>query len=290
MRKSIKRLIVLILALCLSVSTSITSFADGWVQDSKGWKAKNSDGSYITNSWYQDSEGLWYYIGADGYMLRSSWTPDNYYVGTDGVVIDSVRKFMEIDAGDGTKIQVEVFDVEDDGTWYGRTSQGDPVAGMGRYGEFGKEIYDVLVKNWMDGVYADEFELRYDAVLMLGMISEENYEAIIKEIRAMNHKIAMNESLEAWKMDFANKWKASYSSVCAEAKKTDPKLTGVVKHTFTVSNSDEVSAELAHDICNKCAVMYSPNRIYRYKWKVENGMVYVTVASSTGAVTEDMLN
>ena len=189
-------------------------------------------------------------------------------------------------------MQVEVIGVEDDGTWYGKTLQGAPVVSMGKYGEFGKEIYDVLVQNWMDGVYADEFELRYDAKLMLGVISEENYEAIIKEIRAMNRKTAINTTLEAWKMDFANKWKTSYDSACVEAKKADPKLMGPVKHTFSVANLDEATTEIGHDMCKKCATMYygPDNRNYRYKWHVENGMVNVTVVSSMGTVTEDMLN
>ncbi|RHR46059.1 hypothetical protein DWX10_27270 [Clostridium sp. AF18-27] len=290
MKNIIKKLIVLGMALCLSVSFSIISLADEWIQDSKGWKAKNSDGSYIIDSWYQATDGLWYYIGADGYMLYSSWTPDNYYVGTNGAMVDSVKKFMEIDNGDGTKIQVEVIGVEDDGSWYGTTLQGAPVASMGKYGEFGKEMYDVLVENWKAGVYAGEFDLRYDAILNLGLISDENFEAIIQEIVAMDRSTAINTTLEAWKMDFANKWKASYNSASAESKKTDPELLGVVKHTFSVPNSDETTAEIAHDVCKKCAIMYSPNRQYRYKWHVENGMVNVTVASSTGTVTEDMLN
>lgn len=289
MRKTVKKLVALGTMLCLTVSSSIISFADGWEQDSKGWKAKNSDGSYITDSWYQ-ADGLWYYIGADGYMLHGSWTPDNYYVGTDGVMVDSVKKFMEIDNGDGTKVQVEVIGVEDDGSWYGTTLQGAPVASMGKYGEFGKEMYDVLVENWKAGVYAGEFDLRYDATLNLGLISDENFEAIIQEIVAMDRSTAINTTLEAWKMDFANKWKASYNSASAEAKKTDSKLLGVVKHTFSVPNLDETTTEIAHDVCKKCATMYSPNRQYRYKWHVENGMVNVTVASSTGTVTEDMLN
>lgn len=55
-----------------------------------------------------------------------------------------------------------------------------------KYGEFGKEMYDILVSDWMEWLYADEAELRLNATAMLGSISEENYEAIIQEILAMD--------------------------------------------------------------------------------------------------------
>ncbi len=57
-----------------------------WAQDSKGWWIQYSDGTYLTNSWYQSpASGLWYYMGADGYMLTNTTTPDGYYVNADGV-------------------------------------------------------------------------------------------------------------------------------------------------------------------------------------------------------------
>lgn len=42
------------------------------------WKAKQSDGSYLTNAWYQDSDGSWYLMKSDGYMA------EQLYQDTDG--------------------------------------------------------------------------------------------------------------------------------------------------------------------------------------------------------------
>ena len=56
-----------------------------WASDSNGWWIQNSDGSYLTNAWYQDTDGKWYYMGADGYMLTNTTTPDGFYVNADGV-------------------------------------------------------------------------------------------------------------------------------------------------------------------------------------------------------------
>lgn len=57
-----------------------------WKQNDFGWWLENQDGSYLTNTWYQSPDsGLWYYMGADGYMLTNTVTPDGYRVGMDGV-------------------------------------------------------------------------------------------------------------------------------------------------------------------------------------------------------------
>ena len=55
-------------------------------EDNKGWWIENPDGSYLMNQWYQSPEsGLWYYMGADGYMLTNTTTPDGCMVNADGV-------------------------------------------------------------------------------------------------------------------------------------------------------------------------------------------------------------
>ena len=56
-----------------------------WKSNSKGWWVEKADGSYMTNGWYQSpASGLWYYMGADGYMLTDTTTPDGYKVNKDG--------------------------------------------------------------------------------------------------------------------------------------------------------------------------------------------------------------
>lgn len=59
--------------------------AASWLQDSNGWRIQNADGSYLLNAWYQNTDGKWYYMGADGYMLTNTTTPDGYKVDADGV-------------------------------------------------------------------------------------------------------------------------------------------------------------------------------------------------------------
>ena len=57
-----------------------------WASNDKGWWIQYNDGSYLTNAWYQSpASGLWYYMGADGYMVTNSVTPDGYKVNADGV-------------------------------------------------------------------------------------------------------------------------------------------------------------------------------------------------------------
>lgn len=77
-----------------------------WLKDDIGWWYCNADRSYpiscwqyIDNYWYYfDGSGymvtgwvywnnVWYYCGSSGAMLTNTWTPDGYYVGSDGAWI-----------------------------------------------------------------------------------------------------------------------------------------------------------------------------------------------------------
>lgn len=70
----------------IQIPQTTTSFASSWKQDAKGWWVERSDGSHLVNEWYQSpTSGLWYYMGADGYMLMNTTTPDGYKVNADGV-------------------------------------------------------------------------------------------------------------------------------------------------------------------------------------------------------------
>ena len=91
MRKIFKILTITTLALTLALP--FTAYAGTWQQDSTGWKVRQDDGTYLTNAWYQSPEsGLFYYLGADGYMMINSTTPDGYQVDANGVWIQSTQK------------------------------------------------------------------------------------------------------------------------------------------------------------------------------------------------------
>lgn len=57
-----------------------------WQNNAAGWWVQCSDGTYLTSRWYcSPGTDLWYYLGADGYMLTDTITPDGYRVNADGV-------------------------------------------------------------------------------------------------------------------------------------------------------------------------------------------------------------
>ena len=85
MRKIFKILAVTTLALTLALP--FTAYAGTWKQDSTGWKVQSDDGTYLTNQWYQNTDGKWYYLGADGYMMVNAITPDGFQVDNNGVWI-----------------------------------------------------------------------------------------------------------------------------------------------------------------------------------------------------------
>ena len=57
----------------------------GWEPIDIGWKLKQEDGTYLTHAWRQDSNGKWYYLNEDGWMLKDTNTPDGYHVDANGV-------------------------------------------------------------------------------------------------------------------------------------------------------------------------------------------------------------
>ena len=91
MKKTARALATLILSLALP----FTAYAGTWQQDSTGWKVQSDDGSYLTNQWYQNTDGKWYYLGADGYMLTSTTTPDGYQVDNNGVWIQPTQSEVQ---------------------------------------------------------------------------------------------------------------------------------------------------------------------------------------------------
>lgn len=69
-----------------AVSENIPSGPEGvWEESGGSWKYKLSNGDYITNNWFQDIEGKWYYFDDSSLMVTNGTTPDGYYVGADGV-------------------------------------------------------------------------------------------------------------------------------------------------------------------------------------------------------------
>ena len=90
MRRQIKTVAAFAAAAAMTMASVMTASAADWRQDTKGWRVENEDGSYLTDQWYQSpASGLWYYMGADGYMLTNTATPDGYFVNADGVWVQN---------------------------------------------------------------------------------------------------------------------------------------------------------------------------------------------------------
>ena len=77
-------------------ATVIVSYAQAQVSTLGSWEADQTDpsifrfkqftGEYLTNAWVESltTQGTWYFVGADGLMLKNSTTPDNFYVDANG--------------------------------------------------------------------------------------------------------------------------------------------------------------------------------------------------------------
>lgn len=96
MKKTMQKILVLGISAALTAATGAVSFAAetaGTIRnDERGYWIERTDGSRLVNDWYLNPEtNLWYYMGADGYMLTNMVTPDGYYVNAFGVWDESAR-------------------------------------------------------------------------------------------------------------------------------------------------------------------------------------------------------
>lgn len=70
-------------------TSSVSNETYGWVQDGKGWRFKNDDGSMKINCWYTDpATGYKYYFDTFGYMSTGKTFINNkwYYFANDGAL------------------------------------------------------------------------------------------------------------------------------------------------------------------------------------------------------------
>lgn len=87
MSKKNNPLLIIGAVICLSVASTMTAFA-GWEQTGATWKY-NSNGTYFNNGWNWidgngDNVAECYYFNADGTILISTTTPDNFTVNENG--------------------------------------------------------------------------------------------------------------------------------------------------------------------------------------------------------------
>jgi len=70
-----------------------TVTTDGWAYDGLGWMYSYSGGVYAQGEWLKDN-GVWYFIGGDGYMMTGWQLLDDkwYYFGTNGKMATGWRK------------------------------------------------------------------------------------------------------------------------------------------------------------------------------------------------------
>ena len=77
-----------ITSIILSLVLGIAAHAGIWTGSyESGWRYLNDNGTYAANGWMQDTDGQWYYFGADGVMLHDTWVEGQYYLGSTGAML-----------------------------------------------------------------------------------------------------------------------------------------------------------------------------------------------------------
>lgn len=94
----------------------------GWYQDDDGWRYRQIDGTFVTNSWVK-ADGESYYMNENGIMLSDTVTPDGFYVNAKGekqsympgwVQKDGLWKYVQKNGYYAASAWVQ----DADGNWY----------------------------------------------------------------------------------------------------------------------------------------------------------------------------
>ena len=79
---------VLTLTAVLSAGAAISAWAAaGWVQNNGQWQYQDRDGYIVRNEWQKGADGKYRYLDSSGYIAVSTWIDDEYYVGSDGIMV-----------------------------------------------------------------------------------------------------------------------------------------------------------------------------------------------------------
>ena len=79
---------VLRLTAVLSAGAAVSAWAAaGWVQNNGQWQYQDRDGYIVRNEWQKGADGKYRYLDSSGYIAVSTWIDDEYYVGSDGIMV-----------------------------------------------------------------------------------------------------------------------------------------------------------------------------------------------------------
>lgn len=79
---------VLTLTAVLSAGAAVSAWAAaGWVQNNGQWQYQDRDGYIVRNEWQKGADGKYRYLDSSGYIAVSTWIDDEYYVGSDGIMV-----------------------------------------------------------------------------------------------------------------------------------------------------------------------------------------------------------
>lgn len=84
-------------AAVLTLGSAFTALAAGWTIEDGEWAYEKNNGEYAKDAWQQDGEHT-YYLGSDGYMVRSTLLNINenyYYVNSSGAMV--TNEWRQID-------------------------------------------------------------------------------------------------------------------------------------------------------------------------------------------------
>lgn len=170
-------------AVTLSITSVLffptVSYGGNWAYGGSDWKYINDDSTCKALEWFQDTDGFWYYLDADGNLLTDAVTPDGYTVGKDGAwlpTIPQIHRYAHIVPDETCNNlagkQVEpIFQVDTDKALVSLSFD------SGSSGGYTDEILEILAK------------YKIHSTFFLTKEWMESHEADVKKIHEQGHEI-----------------------------------------------------------------------------------------------------
>lgn len=89
MKKKGFKTLTLAMMLTIGAATMSTYAAEGWTMSNNAWTYQDAKGNKVRDEWRKGADNLWRYLNYKGEMAISSWVDDEYYVDSNGIMVNN---------------------------------------------------------------------------------------------------------------------------------------------------------------------------------------------------------
>ena len=89
MKKKGFKALTLAMMLTIGAATMSAYAAEGWTMSNNAWTYLDAKGNKVRDEWRKGADNLWRYLNYKGEMAISTWVDDEYYVDSNGIMVNN---------------------------------------------------------------------------------------------------------------------------------------------------------------------------------------------------------